>query len=145
VSYIIALLRNMMVSKPADRPKQRKAILDMLDTDAQLRSKKELIARFIADHFPNIPASADVGDKFEAYWDEEKQKAVAKISEEEDLSSEGLQAVIGNYLFTEKAPMRDDVIEIMNKRPSLRERGSIAERVISKIREYVETFIDGVD
>ena len=145
VSYIIALLRNMMDSKPADRPKQRKAILDMLDTDAQLRSKKELIARFIADHFPNIPASADLGDEFEAYWDEEKQKAVAKICEEEDLSSEGLQVVIGKYLFTEKVPMRDDVIEIMNKRPSLRERGSIAERVISKIREYVETFIDGVD
>lgn len=145
VSYIIALLRNMMDSKPADQPKQRKAILDILDTDAQLRSKKELIARFIADHFPNIPASADVGDEFEAYWDAERQKAVAKISEDEDLKPEGLQVVIGNYLFTEKAPMRDDVIEIMNKRPSLRERGSIAERVISKIREYVETFIDGVD
>lgn len=145
VSYIISLLRNMQDSKPADRPKQRKAILDILDTEAQLRSKKELIARFIADHFPNIPASADVGDEFEAYWDTERQKAVEKISEEEDLKPEGLQEVIGNYLFTEKTPMRDDVIGIMNKRPTLRERGTVAERVISKIKEYVETFIDGVD
>ncbi len=61
------------------------------------------------------------------------------------LEVDGLQKVIGNYQFTEKPPMRDDVISILTKRPTLKERGSIAERVISKIKEYVETFIDGVD
>jgi type I restriction enzyme R subunit len=41
--------------------------------------------------------------------------------------------------------MRDDVIGIMEKRPSLRERRSIADRVIEKIKGFVETFIEGVD
>jgi len=49
------------------------------------------------------------------------------------------------YLFTEKTPMRDDVIGIMEKRPGLRERRSVADRVIDKIKTFVETFIDGVD
>ncbi len=111
----------------------------------QLRSKKELIARFIADHFPDIPKGANIGDEFETYWSEEKKKAIQALSAEEGLKVDGLQKVIGNYLFTEKPPMRDDVISILTKRPTLKERGSIAERVISKIREYVETFIDGVD
>ena len=145
VSYIISLLQNMRDSKPEERAKQHKVIMDILDTDAQLRSKKELIARFIAEHFPNLPADTDVADEFETYWTEQKRQAIKKLSEEEGLDSEGLEKVIGNYLFTEKAPMRDEVISIMETRPKLRERGSIAQRVIGKIKDFVETFIDGID
>lgn len=145
VSYIITLLRKMRDAKPGEKPKLRKTIIDILDGDAELRSKKELIERFIADHFPNIPADKDVGDVFEDYWNEERRRAIQAISEDEGLNSEGLEKVIGDYLFTEKQPMRDDVIGIMNKRPSLRERGTVAERVITKIKDFVVTFIDGVD
>ncbi|GGD29022.1 type I restriction endonuclease subunit R [Sinisalibacter lacisalsi] len=145
VSYIVNLLQDMQGKSPAEQAKVRKAIGDILDTEAQLRSKKELIERFIAENFPNIPAGGDVGAEFETYWDEQKRDAIRKLSEDEGLDAEGLQKVIGNYLFTEKPPMRDEVIGIMETRPKLRERGSIAERVISKIKEFVETFIDGVD
>lgn len=145
VSYIIPLLRNLQNATPAEQEKQHKAILAILDTDAQLRSKKELIERFIANHFPDIPKGGDIGEEFEAYWNEEKQKAVKELSETEGLDLNGLQKIIGDYLFTEKTPMRDDVIEIMNKRPALKERASISERIISKIKAFVETFIDGVD
>jgi type I restriction enzyme R subunit len=145
VSYIITLLRALMDKKPADREKARKSILDILDTEAQLRSKKELIERFISQHFADIPASADVGEKFDAYWSEQKRLAIETLSAEEELKQEELEKVIGNYLFTEKTPMRDDVIGIMEKRPSLRERSTVAERVIAKIKAFVETFIDGVD
>lgn len=41
--------------------------------------------------------------------------------------------------------MRDDVIGIMESRLKLRERSTVAERVIGKIKEFVEVFIDGVD
>jgi type I restriction enzyme R subunit len=67
------------------------------------------------------------------------------LSEEEGLDPERLEKILGNYLFTEKPPMRDDIIDIMEKRPSLRDRSTVAERVIGKIRAFVETFIDGVD
>jgi type I restriction enzyme R subunit len=145
VSYIVTLLQDMQGKSPAEQAKARKAITDILDTEAQLRSKKELIERFIAENFPNIQAGGDVGAEFETYWDEQKREAIKRLSEDEGLKAEGLEKVIGNYLFTEKPPMRDEVIGIMETRPKLRERGSIAERVISKIKEFVETFVDGVD
>lgn len=145
VSYIIALLQNMRDSKPEDQAKQRKVIMDILDTEAQLRSKKVLIAQFIAEHFPNMLAEADVGDEFETYWIEQKRQAIKQLSDEEGLDAKGLEKVIGNYLFTEKPPLRDEVIGILETRPKLRERGNISERVIGKIRDFVETFIDGVD
>ncbi len=145
VSYIIALLQNLKGKTPAEQEKARKSIMDVLDTEAQLRSKKELIERFIAEHFANLPATADIGTEFDSYWAEEKRRAIEELSTEEGIKQEGLEAVIGAYLFTEKTPMRDDVIGIMEKRPALRERRSVADRVIEKIKSFVETFIEGVD
>lgn len=145
VSYIINLLRNMKDKKPDEQAKTRKTIMDILDTETQLRSKKELIEKFISKHFADIPASADVGNEFDAYWVEEKRKALVAMSKEEGLNPDGLDRVLGNYLFTEKPPMRDEIIEIMDERPSLRDRSTVAERIIGKILDFVETFIDGVD
>lgn len=145
VSYIINLLMSMKGKSQAEQTRTRKTIMDILDTETQLRSKKELIERFIADHFADMPASADVAEEFDTYWTEEKRKALVSLSEEEGLDPDGLEKVLGHYLFTEKTPMRDEIIEIMETRPSLRERSTVAERVIGKIRDFVETFIDGVD
>lgn len=64
---------------------------------------------------------------------------------EEGIKKEGLEQVIGAYLFTEKTPKRDDVIGVMEKRTTLRERRSVADRIIEQIKSFVETFIDGVD
>lgn len=145
VSYIINLLRDMQGKSPAEQAKARKSIMDILDTEAQLRSKKELIEHFISQHFPDMPAEVDAGKEFEVYWSEQKRLAMQALSAEEGLEHEGLEKVIENYLFTEKTPMRDTIIGIMEKRPSLRERSSVAEKIISKIKTFVETFIDGVD
>lgn len=145
VSYIIALLRRMAESSPEERVRQRNTIMDILDSEAQLRSKRELIERFIAEHMPNVPAGEDVGDAFEDYWTEQRRQAIENLSQEEGLDQEGLEKVIGHYLFTEKAPMRDDVIGLMETRPPLKQRANIASRVVAKIQEFVQTFIDGVD
>lgn len=145
VSYIIALLREIQSSKPRIQEEKRELISTILETEAQLRSKKELIRRFIAEHFPAIPDESDVGTVFEQYWTEEKHKAIQTLSEDEGLSFDGLQRVIGDYLFTEKIPLRGDVIAIMKARPKLRERGAVVERIIGRIKSFVETFIDGVD
>lgn len=145
VSYIISLLVNLQNAKPEEQEKQRKTILSILDTEANLRSKKELIEKFLADNSPNIPKGGNINQEFETFWSEQKQKAIEELSQTEGLDLEGLQKVIGDYLFTEKIPMRDDVISIMGKRPSLKERASISERIIEKIKSFIETFIDGVD
>lgn len=68
VSYIISLLQNMQDASPAEREKQRTSIINILDTETQLRSKKELIERLIAEHFPDIPKGDDIGEEFETYW-----------------------------------------------------------------------------
>ena len=74
-----------------------------------------------------------------------KQQAKVALAQEENLNEEGLEKVIGDYIFTEKIPLSDDVVKIMNERPKLKERKTVATRVIEKIKSFVETFLDGVD
>jgi len=66
------------------------------------------------------------------------------LSKEEDMDSPKLEKVIGDYLFTQKTPLRDDIIGAKNKRPGLKERATTAERITAKILDFVEIFISGV-
>ena len=145
VGYIISLLLNMLSAEPTEQEKLRKVIRNMLDTEAQLRSKKELIEHFIAEHFPAIPKDGNLRESFERYWNKEKEVAIRELGETEGLEFSGLRKVIDNYLFTEKTPLRDEIIDIMEMPPKLKERRTITERIIDKIKAFVETFIDGVD
>jgi len=144
VTYILKLLAKLKDADAAEQDRQKKAILELLAGDAQMRSKRELIERFIQENLPQIEDSDNVPDEFANYWSKERVSAIENLSREENLDAEKLQEVIGNYLFTEKKPLRDEIIGMLNEKPSLKERKTIAERVTEKIIGFVETFISGI-
>ena len=145
VSYIIALLHKLKSANSEEQEKQRKMIDRLLETEIELRSKKELIERFINQHFPFIPDEGQMRYAFEDYWSQESEKALSILSEDENLDLLGLRAVIGDFIYTQKPPLRDEVIEIRRTPTKLIERRTIAERIIERVREFVEIFIEGVD
>ena len=144
VVYILKLLAKLRGASPEEQEKQKKELLNMLTGEAQLRSKKELIEKFIAEHLPQIEDVETIPAEFEKFWQGERMKAIEVLCETEQLKPEGLQKLIGEYLFTERKPLRDDVVGIMVQTPKLLTRKTIAERVITKIVDFVETFINGM-
>jgi len=144
VTYILNLLAKLKDASPQEADKQRKAILDILAGEVNLRSKRELIERFIQENLPLIQDPEDIPTEFDSFWNKEKISAVKNLSKEENLDEDKLQDVIGNYLFTEKKPLRDEVISIMKERPKLKERATVSERITNKIIQFVETFISGI-
>jgi len=144
VAYILKLLAKLKDSTEEEKDKQRKTILEIIAGDTQLRSKRELIEKFIQENLPQIEDSDDIPDKFYDFLNDERLLAIENLSKEENIDSEKLQKLIGDYLFTEKTPLRDDVIESLNHRPTLKERGKTAERIIAKIMDFVDTFINGI-
>ncbi len=144
VSYILKLLAKLKDAAPEDREKQQKAIVDLMVGESQLRSKKELIEKFIRENLPTIADSEDIPDEFASFWNTERVEALKTLSEEEALDSSKLEHMIGNFLYTEKEPLRDEIIDLMKSRPGLKERKSTAERVKNKIIGFVETFISGI-
>ena len=64
--------------------------------------------------------------------------------EDEKLKMEKLQEIIGNYLFTERTPLPDEIVEMLEVKPKILERKSIVERITGKILDFVETYITGM-
>ncbi|WP_423128489.1 type I restriction endonuclease subunit R [Gaoshiqia sp. Z1-71] len=145
VTYILKLLANLKDAKKAEQEKKRKEILDILSGEAHLRSKRQLIEKFILENLPVIEDSEDVPEAFEKFWSEEQIKAFNKLVEEENLEADKAEKLIENYLFAEREPLRDEVLAlIQGEQPSVLQRKKVGERILKKITNFVDTFINGL-
>ena len=146
VTYIMQLLAKLKGQDDDTASKQCKAILDLVAGDAQLRSKRSLIEKFILENLPDVKNSEAVPEAFSAYWNEEKQAALATICDDEKLNAAKVEAIINQHLFTENTPLRDDVVDAMLNKPKLMQRKKLAQRALDKIMGFIETFmIDAPD
>ncbi len=142
VAYILKLLANL---KGHDKGQTHKDILDLLGGEATLRSKRELIEKFILENLPLITDTDDIPEAFERFWTEEQIQAFQKICEDEQLSSDKVEKVIESYLFSEHRPMIDNVLDLIDgDKPKLLERRKVGERILDKIIGFIDTFIDGM-
>jgi type I restriction enzyme R subunit len=145
VNYILKLLAALKDATKEEHEKKKQEILDILSGEAQLRSKRELIEKFILENLPVIKDSDDVPEEFEKFWNEEQQKAFQALVKEENLSSEKAEKLIQNYLYAEREPLRDEVLElIVGDQPSVLMRKKVGDRILSKVVGFVETFINGI-
>jgi type I restriction enzyme R subunit len=140
VAYIIKLLAKLKQSKASDAARQKKAIMDMLSSDVQLRSKRELIEKFIEENLPKIDNADDIQDEFEKYWQDQKVLALAKICDDEHLDKEQFKSLIEAYIFSGQEPIRNDVLKCLGDRPSILQAREIGDRIIAKMKEYVDVF-----
>ncbi|WP_101688882.1 type I restriction endonuclease subunit R [Dysgonomonas massiliensis] len=143
VAYILTLLGRLRESSDEEQATIRKSLMDSLTNTPSMRSKRELIEKFINENLLHLTDEDDLESKFFEFWDEEKLKALNKLSKEEELKEDKLQSVISDYLYTGRTPLRDDLVETMKTRPALKERKSKAEKILAKIKDYVDKFIEG--
>jgi type I restriction enzyme R subunit len=144
VAYIIKLLAKLKEAKSSEAQKQRKAIMDLIGGDITLRSKRELIEKFIQENLPQIDNSDNIQDEFEKYWQEQKLLALNALCEEEQLDKEQFKALIEAYIFSGQDPLRDEVFKCLGNRPSILQARAIGERIIQRMKEYVEVYEMGM-
>ena len=145
VIYIIQLLIKLKAQAQKDTSKAEQEIFNLLGTETSLRSKRELIERFILDILPVIEDPDEVEPAFDAFWSAEQQKAFKKLVSDENLSAEKTERLIEDYLFAEREPLRDQVLELIEGgKPSLLQRKTLGDRILAKIVGFVDTFIDGM-
>tara|TARA_R110002012_G_scaffold279098_1_gene467015 strand:+ start:14108 stop:16957 length:2850 start_codon:yes stop_codon:yes gene_type:complete len=144
VAYILKLLAKLKDAKPKEQAKQKKQIIDLISGETELRSKRDLIEKFIQNNLPKIEEGDDVEDEFNAYWKDETRKALQELSKKEDLNQQKVEDIINDFLFTGRMATEDEVIEALEKQPSVLQRESISNRVTEKIKDFIKTFINGV-
>lgn len=145
VAYIIQLLIKLKSKVQKDTTQTEKEIFNLLNTDAQLRSKRELIEKFIQENLPQLENTDDINEEFEKFWSKEQVLSFEKLIREENLSEERTENLIEDYLFGEREPMRDEVLALIEgEPPTLLERKKISDRILSKLMAFVETFINNM-
>lgn len=140
VAYILKLLGKYKNATTEEQQKQKDALIKTLSGTVQLRSKRELIEKFINDHLMQLDDSDAIESAFEAFWDEEKLNAFDALCNEENLIPDALKKVIETYIYDERIPLKDDVETTLKVKPKLLERKVILPRVLDKIVAFVEQF-----
>lgn len=144
VAYIFKLLAKLKLVKKSEAEAQKQAIIDLLGGEISLRSKRELIEKFIEENLPKIHDADMIEDEFLQYWQDQKVLALAKLCEEEKLDKEQFDALIEAYIFSGQEPIRDDVLKCLGNRPSLLHAHTIGDRIIAKMHEFIEVFVHGM-
>ncbi|MBO6880904.1 type I restriction endonuclease subunit R [Winogradskyella sp.] len=144
VAYILKLLSQLKEAKQSEAQEQKNAIIDLLSGDVELRSKRELIEKFIEENLPHIDDVDAIQDEFEQFWQQEKIMALAKLCEEEGLDKQQFNALVESYIYSGQEPIRDEVFKCLDNRPSILKAREIGERIISKMKEFVQVFVEGM-
>ncbi|TSE05868.1 type I restriction endonuclease subunit R [Aquimarina algiphila] len=145
VAYILKLIAKIKEEKNAQAAaKQKKNIMDLLTAEVTLRSKRELIEKFISQQLPLIDHIDRIEDEFQKFWNQEKVLALGKLCEEENLDQLQFQALINAYVYSGKEPIREEVFKCLDNRPSVLKAREIGERIINKMKNYIQTFIEGM-
>lgn len=144
VAYIMRLLKDLKDANEKDKSKKKQAIIDLVAGDTELRSKRELIEKFINQNLPNIEDGEEIEDNFKEFWEAETKIALEDLSKEEALVQVKIEKIINDYMFTGRMATEDEVIDALEKQPSVLQRESISGRVTDKILDFVKTFISGI-
>lgn len=142
VAYILNLLARLHRSRedvsPAQYEESKKAIMALLGQETQLRSKRELIERFINEHLPKLEETAVIEEQFVAYWTAEEEATLNALCTTENMNRAALDALMKRYRFTGKVPLRDDIFSALNFQPKILERKTIYDRIVDKLQELIQ-------
>jgi type I restriction enzyme R subunit len=151
VAYILALLAVAMEEADSLDPKvrdaskaKRKMVADLLRSERHLRSKRDLIEKFIEQHMPGLGSGQDVQAAFSNFWNAERLAAIEQVCAAEQIDPAAFRAMIEQYHFSGKRPLQGEIVEALSVKPKILERKSVVERIVGKLLGLVSTFDDGM-
>ncbi len=139
--YIIQLIAGLKnISSDVVRKKKTEDILRLFDRDVQLRKKKDLIRKFIEENLPKIGKEGDVEKAFSEFWDSERADVLKSIATAENIPVEKIEQLIGEYLYTDRLPNGQDIVDLLPVAPSILKRQGIIDRIKGAIEDVVDMF-----
>jgi len=139
--YIILLIAGLKnITSDTIRQKKTEDILRLFDRDIQLRKKKDLIRKFIEENLPKIDKASDVEKEFNQFWANQRSDVLKKIVEKENIPMARLEHVISEYLYDQKMPNEQDIIDSLPSVPPILERQGIINRVKKAIESVINIF-----
>ena len=149
VAYILRLLAGLQRdikddATQEDYQQKKDSILELIGKEAQLRSKRDLLEKFIEERLLTIEPEEKIETVFQDFWNQERVEAIQQLCIEENLKAKTVNQMIANYKFSGKEPSRETVLSACNERPKLLERQKIFARVVPKLLGIINKFDDAL-
>lgn len=142
VGYIRHLLQTML-EEPCDdaKDKKRQVIANLLASEPTLHSKRHLIEGFIEKSLQGLVQ----GEQFDEYIEEQKQKEISQIAEEEKLDTDKFGETVTNIEngLNVESLKSDDIAQLTTEKMTFRTRRTILPRITERLKAFAETFIQG--
>ena len=144
VSYILSLLGQLAEDErdgPTPQSETRRAdIQRLLDTDLELRSKRELIEEFIESWLPSLKNSDDVRDAYGRYMSEKREKALDDLCKSQGLKRDETETIVANMVYRKSQPLEQELEAAMVNDLDILEREEKLDSALSELREFGEKF-----
>ena len=138
VSYILTLLKELD-PKDASFKKDVRLIHDLMQASHDLKSKAELIDKFIHENIVESDVPIDVDEELPKYFEKEKNKEISDLVASENLSDEKTREVIAEYEYSGKL-YDDEIRKSFNEDLGFLKRRHKADLLKNKIINLVDKF-----
>lgn len=143
VDYILALIASLINSNVKLVKKKKKQISDLINSEITLRSKRELIEKFIDQRLEGLKDEDELIEAYDSFWADEKRKALDKICADEKLDKNKLQAIVEEFIYSGMVPsIRKNIMDAMLEKQTILQRATMVDRVVGKIENFIETFTE---
>ncbi|EJG0622173.1 type I restriction endonuclease subunit R [Vibrio parahaemolyticus] len=142
VGYIRHLLMTMFEESCEEaKDKKRQVIANLLATEPTLYSKRSLIEGFIEKSMQGLVQGAE----FDEYIEEQKQKELSQIVEEEKLDTDKFSEMVTNIEngMSVDSLKSDDIAQLTTEKMTFRTRRTILPRIAERLKGFAATFIEG--
>ena len=136
VEYIMNLLKDLNPKEP-NFEKEKQYILDLMDKDTDLRSKLDLVEKFINENM--IDSNDNTEEKFAQFIENEKHQAITNLVEEENLKEKELRGIIQEYEFSGKIKPQQ-IRESFNQKLKLKDKITKTKSLTQRIKDIIDKF-----
>ena len=136
VEYIMNLLKDLNPQEP-NFEKEKQFILDVMDKDTDLRSKLDLVEKFINENM--IETNENTEEKFGQFIEKEKHQAIDDLVKEEDLDQDQVMDIIQEYEFSGKIKPQQ-IRESFNQKLKLKEKVTKTKSLTQRIKDMIDKF-----
>ena len=137
VNYILKLVQSLDKNSSSFE-KDKKFILNVMDKDIKLRSKKELLEKFIESNIVNINSETE----FDSFIEKEKRLAIYNLIEKENLKEKEISEVFRKYEEKEYslASIKSKIKESFFTKPGIKELKTKVDLIANQVSSIVERF-----
>ena len=142
VSYILGLIAELVVSDEDDKEQKKKRIKSIIRQEPTLRSKGSLINNFVDTQIDELEKKEEVIPKFKEYREQQGILNFNDIVASENLNEDKFEKIKTDYIYDRKDPLTRTVAESMNKRPRLKEKIGLVNKIKKKLFKLVDIYFD---